>query len=268
MLGVDQVVPETSRERARRAIADALPRRWSASATRSHKRPARAVARACASASASRAPSRSRPEDAAARRAVRHARLAHAARAAGRAARALAREREDGADGDPRRGRGAVPVRPRRDDDQRPAAPRSATSSTCRSRGRASAPRCSSTPTTTRCASELIGFLGAAGRRPPEEATSALVQSARARSWHERVEDDAAGGDDAGGPSRGCADAGASCALPVAHAVSVTGCVARADTGASGREGRALRRRDVQRLQQQRRRQQPGRAAVGGGRAG
>ena len=60
---------------------------------------------------------------------------------------------QDRADGHARRRRGAVPVRPHRDDDQRPGGARSAASWRCRSRARARAPRCWSTPTTTCCAS-------------------------------------------------------------------------------------------------------------------
>jgi len=66
------------------------------------------------------------------RRAVRGARLAHPLRAAGRAAGAVRAGPEDGVHGHPRRGRGALPVRPGGHDDQRFPARAWVASSRCR----------------------------------------------------------------------------------------------------------------------------------------
>ena len=66
---------------------------------------------------------------------------------------------EDRADGHARRRRGAVPLRPHRDDDQRPGGRRSAKSSRCVSPSRARARRVLEHPDYYRLREDLIGFL-------------------------------------------------------------------------------------------------------------
>ena len=171
-LGVDRVYPHAQPGRAR-ATSSTTTSRASASATPCDKPRARAFERHEA-ARRHRARLRAVAEAAAARRALRHARLAHALGAAGRADGGLGAHPGHRDLRHPRRRRGDPARRPRRDDDERPA--RASASHRRRPcRGRAAARHCSSTRDYYAYRQEVLDFLAGCEHAMVDAASKAAA---------------------------------------------------------------------------------------------